>query len=72
MKATWISKEIKDEVEESGISVNEITKTPSVLQAFTGAPGAIMSANKPFGTEESIGMLVSNFCPPTFRMIRFV
>lgn len=25
-KTTWISKKIKDEVEESGISVNEVTK----------------------------------------------
>lgn len=31
-----------------------------------------MSANKLFGAEVSIGVLVSNFLPPTIRMIRFV
>lgn len=31
-----------------------------------------MSANKLFRAEVSIGVLVSNFFPPAFRMIRFV
>lgn len=31
VKTTWISKKIKDEVEEQGISVNEVTKNAFVL-----------------------------------------